>query len=53
MHQTVKNLLNIQSKVKQKLQEIKPPTLAAAMRIPGVTSASISLLLIQLKKHAA
>ncbi len=43
----------LSNEVKQKLQEIKPPTLAAAMRIPGVTSASISLLLIQLKKHAA
>ena len=43
----------LSNEVKQKLQEIKPPTLGAAMRIPGVTSASISLLLIQLKKHAA
>ena len=39
--------------VKQKLSEALPATLARASRIPGVTPAAISLLLVQLKKHAA
>ncbi|MDP5210694.1 tRNA uridine-5-carboxymethylaminomethyl(34) synthesis enzyme MnmG [Microbulbifer sp. 2205BS26-8] len=37
--------------VRQKLGETRPDTLARASRIPGVTPASISLLLIQLKKR--
>jgi len=39
--------------VKQKLQEARPETLARAGRIPGVTPAAISLLLIYLKKRGA
>ena len=46
----VKGLSN---EVKQKLGEARPDTLARASRIPGVTPAAISLLLVQLKKHAA
>jgi tRNA uridine 5-carboxymethylaminomethyl modification enzyme len=37
--------------VKQKLSEARPATLARAGRIPGVTPAAISLLLIYLKKR--
>ena len=46
----VKGLSN---EVKQKLSEALPETLARASRIPGVTPAAISLLLVQLKKSAA
>ena len=46
----VKGLSN---EVKQKLTEATPETLARASRIPGVTPAAISLLIVQLKKHAA
>ena len=41
----------LSNEVKQKLTEIKPETLAQASRIPGVTPAAISLLLIYLKKN--
>lgn len=39
------------NEVKQKLGEARPETLARAGRIPGVTPAAISLLLIYLKKR--
>lgn len=38
--------------IRQKLSEQRPETLAAASRIPGVTPAAVSLLLIHLKKRA-
>jgi tRNA uridine 5-carboxymethylaminomethyl modification enzyme len=41
------------NEVKQKLSQAKPETLARAARIPGVTPAAISLLLIYLKKRGA
>ncbi|WP_308364636.1 MULTISPECIES: tRNA uridine-5-carboxymethylaminomethyl(34) synthesis enzyme MnmG [unclassified Microbulbifer] len=41
----------LSSEVKQKLSETRPDTLARASRIPGVTPAAVSLLLIQLKKR--
>lgn len=44
----VKGLSN---EVKQKLGEVRPETVGQAGRIPGVTPAAISLLLIYLKKH--
>ena len=44
----VKGLSN---EVKQKLGDIRPETLGQAGRIPGVTPAAISLLMIYLKKH--
>jgi tRNA uridine 5-carboxymethylaminomethyl modification enzyme len=43
----------LSNEIKQKLGEAKPETLARASRIPGVTPAAISLLLITLKKSAA
>jgi tRNA uridine 5-carboxymethylaminomethyl modification enzyme len=43
----------LSNEIKQKLGEVKPETLARASRIPGVTPAAISLLLITLKKNAA
>ena len=44
----VKGLSN---EVKQKLLESKPETLGQASRIPGITPAAVSLLLVSLKKH--
>lgn len=48
--QVVKGLSN---EVKQKLTDARPETLARAARIPGITPAAISLLLIYLKKKTA
>ncbi|HEY9035829.1 MAG TPA: tRNA uridine-5-carboxymethylaminomethyl(34) synthesis enzyme MnmG [Pseudomonadales bacterium] len=41
----------LSNEVRQKLEKTKPETLGQAARIPGVTPAAISLLLIHLKKH--
>lgn len=41
----------LSNEVKQKLQAARPTTLARAGRIPGITPAAISLLLITLKKR--
>ncbi|MEH6557621.1 MAG: tRNA uridine-5-carboxymethylaminomethyl(34) synthesis enzyme MnmG [Oceanicoccus sp.] len=49
-YQSIEGLSN---EVKQKLAEYRPETLARASRIPGVTPAAISLLLVYLKKHGA
>ena len=43
----------LSNEVKQKLEEARPETLARAGRIPGVTPAAVSLLLIHLKKRGA
>jgi len=45
------NISGLSNEVKQKLQSARPATLAAASRIPGVTPAAISILLIHLKKR--
>ncbi len=47
-YSTVEGLSN---ELKQKLSEAKPNTLARASRIPGVTPAAVSLLLVYLKKR--
>jgi len=47
------SISGLSNEVKQKLAAARPQTLAAASRIPGVTAAAISLLLIHLKKRAA
>lgn len=44
----VKGLSN---EVRQKLKEARPATLAQAGRIPGVTPAAVTLLMITIKKH--
>ena len=49
-YDAVKGLSN---EVKQKLSDAKPETLGRAVRIPGVTPAAASLLLVYLKKHSA
>ena len=41
----------LSNEVKQKLSDSRPETLARASRIPGVTPAAVSLLLIYLKKR--
>ena len=41
----------LSNEVKQKLQDHKPSTLGQAGRIPGVTAAAVSLLLVYLKKN--
>lgn len=43
----------LSNEIKQKLSDAQPETLARASRVPGVTPAAISLLLVMLKKHAA
>ena len=42
----------LSAEVRQKLSEHRPETLGQAGRIPGVTPAAISLLMVHLKKHA-
>jgi len=42
----------LSAEVKQKLIEVKPQTIGQASRIPGVTPAAVSLLLVQLKKRS-
>jgi tRNA uridine 5-carboxymethylaminomethyl modification enzyme len=41
----------LSNEIKQKLAQARPETLARASRIPGITPAAISLLLIHLKKR--
>lgn len=41
----------LSNELKQKLSEAKPQTLARASRIPGVTPAALSLLMVYLKKR--
>ncbi len=44
------NLSGLSKEVIQKLTEVKPRTLGQAMRIPGVTPAAISIIMIALQK---
>jgi tRNA uridine 5-carboxymethylaminomethyl modification enzyme len=48
-----KRVRGLSSEVSEKLQHLRPDTVGQASRIPGVTPAAISLLLVHLKKHAA
>lgn len=43
----------LSSEVRQKLNNVKPSTVGMAARIPGVTPAAISLLLVHLKRRKA
>ena len=45
-------VLSLSSEVRQKLNAQRPDTLGQAARIPGVTPAAISLLLVHLKKRS-
>lgn len=42
---------SLSNEVREKLQNVRPTTLGQATRIPGVTPAAISLLLVHLKRH--
>lgn len=46
-----KSVSGLSNEVRQKLANARPDTLGRAARIPGVTPAAISILLIHLKKH--
>jgi len=43
----------LSNEVKQKLKQARPETLAQAARVPGVTHAAVSLLMVSLKKHGS
>jgi tRNA uridine 5-carboxymethylaminomethyl modification enzyme len=43
----------LSTEVREKLTRVRPTTLGQAARIPGVTPAAVSLLLIHLKRHSA
>ena len=40
----------LSSEVREKLERVKPDTIGQASRIPGITPAAVSLLLVYLKK---
>lgn len=48
----INQIQGLSNEVKQKLLDVRPETLAQASRIPGVTPAAISILLVYLKKHS-
>ena len=50
---TYSELTGLSHEVRQKLSESRPATLGAAGRIPGVTPAAVSVLLVYLKKRSA
>ena len=43
----------LSTEVRQRLNEVRPMTLGQAARIPGITPAAISILLVYLKKYTA
>ncbi|MFW6092371.1 MAG: tRNA uridine-5-carboxymethylaminomethyl(34) synthesis enzyme MnmG [Pseudomonadota bacterium] len=43
----------LSNELRQKLAEVRPRTLARAARIPGITPAALSVLLVHARKHAA
>ncbi len=45
------NLVGLSNEVRQKLSQAQPATVGMAARIPGITPAAISLLLVHLKKR--
>ncbi len=47
------SISGLSREIQQKLTDIRPATLGQASRVPGVTPAAISLLMIQLKKRQA
>jgi tRNA uridine 5-carboxymethylaminomethyl modification enzyme len=42
----------LSNEVRQKLTEIRPATLGQAARVPGVTPAAVSILLVHLRRHS-
>lgn len=47
------NIVGLSAEVRQKLHQARPETVGLASRIPGMTPAAISLLLVHLKKRKA
>lgn len=47
------SISGLSNELKQKLTEALPETIARVTRIPGITPAAVSLLLIYIKKHQA
>jgi len=47
------NVVGLSNEVREKLKQQRPATVGQAARIPGVTPAAISLLLVHLKKKSA
>ena len=45
-------LAGLSHEVRQRLSEVRPATLGQAARVPGVTAAAISILLVHLKKRS-
>ncbi len=52
-HMDYGNVVGLSNEVREKLRQQRPETLGQASRIPGVTPAAISLLLVHLKKKSA
>ena len=47
------NVVGLSNEARQRLNEARPESLARASRLPGVTPATISLLLVHLKRNSA
>ncbi|HTE42325.1 MAG TPA: hypothetical protein VK629_15995, partial [Steroidobacteraceae bacterium] len=47
-----KEVLGLSNEVRQRLSEARPTTLGQAGRVPGVTPAAVSLLLVHLKRRS-
>ncbi len=47
-----RGLAGLSNEVRQKLSEIRPATLGQAARVPGVTPAAVSILLVHLKRSS-
>ena len=45
------NVIGLSNEVRQKLMFAKPESLARASRLPGITPAAISLLMVHIKKE--
>jgi tRNA uridine 5-carboxymethylaminomethyl modification enzyme len=43
----------LSSEVRQRLREVRPATIGQAARVPGITPAAVSLLLVHLKRHGS
>ncbi len=51
-HFDYQQIRGLSTEVREKLMQSRPQTIGQASRIPGVTPAAISLLMVYLKKHA-
>lgn len=46
-------IISLSTEVREKLKKSKPTTLGAARRIPGITPAAVTAIMVALKKHQA